>query len=80
MPYESNNDAYNEYNFLLADIISIADQFPDHCLILGGDFNVDFNKNKVHSKLLIDTCANNNLRIATLHMTVVILISHIIFV
>ena len=67
MPYESNNDAYIEYNAILVDIISIADQFQDHCLILGGDFNVDFNKHKVHSKLLIDTCANNNLRIATLH-------------
>ena len=67
MPYESDNDAYNEYAAVLADIISIADQFLDHCLIIGGDFNVDFNKHKVHSKLLIDCCADNSLRLATLH-------------
>lgn len=67
MPYESDNNAYNEYVNVLTDAISLNDQFPDHCLILGGDFNVDFNKHKSHSQLLLDTCVENNLRIATLH-------------
>ena len=67
MPYESDNDAYNEFTAVLADIVSITDQFPDHCPIIGGYFNVDITKHKVHSKLLIDVCADNDLRIATLH-------------
>ena len=67
MPYESDKDAYNEFTAVLADIVSITDQFPDYYPIIGGDFNVDFIKRKVHSKLLIDVCADNDLRIATLH-------------
>lgn len=67
MPCQSDNDAYNAYNGVLADIISVIDQFPDHCPILGGDFNVDLNKHVIHSKLLMDVCADNDLRIATLH-------------
>ena len=67
MPCESDNDAYNAYDATLADIISVIDQFPDHCPIIGGDFNVDLNKHKLHSKLLMDVCADNNLRIASLH-------------
>jgi len=35
--------------------------------VIGGDFNVDFSKHKLHSQLLIDACTDNNLRIATLH-------------
>jgi len=67
MPYESDNDAYDEYNAVLAEVISVADRFPDHSLVIGGDFNVDFSKHKLHSQLLIKACTDNNLRIATLH-------------
>ena len=49
MSCQSDNDAYNSYNAVLADIISVIDQFPDHCLILGGGFNVDLNKHKLHT-------------------------------
>jgi len=51
---------------VLAEVISVADLFPDHSLVIGGDFNVDFNRHKLHSQLLIDACTDNNLRIASL--------------
>jgi hypothetical protein len=54
---------------VLADVIAIIDQFDDHCLVLGGDFNVDFAKHITHARLLKATCEVNNLKIATLHNT-----------
>jgi len=42
MPYESDNDAYNEYQAVLAEVISLTDLFPDRSLVIGGDFNVDW--------------------------------------
>jgi len=67
MPYECDNAAADEFCSVLADLIAIIDQFSDHCFIIGGDFNVDFNKHKVHSKLLLDICDENDIRVATLH-------------
>jgi len=64
MPYESDGDAYNKYHAVLAEVISVADLFPDHSLVIGGDFNVDFSK---HLQLLTDACTDNNLRTATFH-------------
>jgi len=51
MPYESDNDVYNEYHAVLAEVISVADLFPDHSLVIGGDCNVDFSRHKLHSQL-----------------------------
>jgi exonuclease III len=56
MPYESDAAAADEFSFVLADVIAIIDQFDDHCLVLGGDFNVDFAKHITHSRLLNDIC------------------------
>ena len=67
MPYESDAAAADEFSSVLADVIAIIDQFNDHCFVLGGDFNVDFNKHKVPSRLLRDICNDNDLRFATLH-------------
>src|SRR5664279_4825 len=67
MPCENDDIAYDEYNGVLADVAAIADQFADHCLILGGDFNVDFNKHKLHSSLLSNFCDGNNLSVAANH-------------
>ena len=67
MPYESDDAAQDEYSSVLADVMAIADQFDDHSLILGGDFNVDLSKHKSHSKLLLDMCTSNNLRMANMH-------------
>jgi hypothetical protein len=67
MPYESDTAAADEFSSVLADVIAITEQYGDHCTVIGGDFNVDFNKHKVHSKLLQDVCNVNDLRVATLH-------------
>ena len=67
MPYESDTAAADEFSFVLADVIAITEQYSDHCFVIGGDFNVDFNKHKVHSKVLQDVCNANDLRVATLH-------------
>jgi hypothetical protein len=67
MPYESDAAAANEFSSVLTDVITILDQFGDHCLVLGGDFNADFNEHKKHSRLLQDVCGVNDLRVATLH-------------
>ena len=67
MPYELDSAAADEFSSVLADITAITEQYSDHCFIIGGDFNVDFNKHKVHSKLLLDACNVNDLRLATLH-------------
>jgi hypothetical protein len=52
MPYESDAAATDEFSSVLAYVIAIIDKFNDHCFVLGGDFNVDFNKHKAHSRLL----------------------------
>jgi len=67
MPYESDAAAADEFSSVLADLIAIIDQYDDHCFVIGGDFNVDFNKHKLHSRLLHDICNENDLRLATLH-------------
>jgi len=54
---------------LLCLMPDIIDQHDDHCFIIGGDFNVDFNMHKLHPRLLRDVCNVNNLRLATLHET-----------
>ena len=67
MPYELDSAAADEFGSVLADITAITEQYSDHCFVTGGDFNIDFNKHKVHSKLLLDACNVNDLRLATLH-------------
>ena len=52
---------------MLADVITIIDQFGDHCFVLGGDFNVDFNKHRKHTRLLQEVCEVNDFRVVTLH-------------
>jgi Endonuclease/Exonuclease/phosphatase family len=59
MPYESDIAAEEEFSSVLADVLAIIDQFEDYCFVLGGDFNVDFNKHKSHARLLRDVCEEN---------------------
>jgi len=49
---------------VLAEVASVDDLFPDHSLVIGGDFDVDFSKHELHSQFLIDACTDYNLRIA----------------
>jgi len=69
MPYESDDAAAGEFSSVMAVVIAIIDQYDNHCFITGGDLNVDFNKHKLHSRLLRDVCNVNNLRLAALHET-----------
>jgi len=49
MPYKSDNEAYNKYHAVLAEVISVADLFSDHSLVIRGDFNVDLSINYIHT-------------------------------
>jgi exonuclease III len=70
MPYESDTEAAEEFSSVLADVVALVDQFNDHCFVIGGDFNVDFDKHNIHPRLLLDVCNDNDFRIATLNDTV----------
>ena len=67
MPYESDTATADDFSSVLADVIAITEQYSDHCLVIGGDFNVEFYKHKVHSKLLQDVRNENDLRLGTQH-------------
>ena len=67
MPYESDTAAAEEFSSVMADLVAITEEFNDHCFIIGGDFNTDFSKHKVNSRLLQEVCNENDLRVATLH-------------
>ena len=65
MPYDSDAKAADEFSSFLADLIAIIDQYDDHCFVIGGDSNVDFNNHKLHSRLLHDIYNENDLRLAS---------------
>ena len=47
--------------FNLSVIDSIISQYANCQVIIGGDFNVDFARSKLHTKVLDDFCSNTNL-------------------
>ena len=63
----SDAEAAEEFSSVLADVVALVDQFSDHCFVLGGVFNVDFDKHNIHSRLLLDVCNDNDFRFAALH-------------
>lgn len=66
IPCESDAAAdADEFRSVLADSIAVIDQLIDHCFELSGDFNIDFNTLKAHSRLLRNICNDNDLRFAT---------------
>ena len=65
--YESDAAAVDKFSSVLADVITIIDHFGNHCLALGGDFDVGFNKHKKHTRLLQEVCEVNDLGVATLN-------------
>jgi len=67
LPYESDAATADEFSSVMADLAAVIDQHDDHCFVIGGDFNVDFNKHKLRSRLLRDICNENGSRLATLH-------------
>ena len=50
MPYENTEVESDEYILQLALISELMDRHPDSQVILGGDWNVDFSRNRSHIK------------------------------
>ena len=59
MPCESDVDAAEEFNSVLADIVDIVGKFYDDCFVIGGDFKVDFDNHKIHIQLNRRVCYDN---------------------
>jgi len=77
---ESDDALEDEFSLALADVSAIIDQFADHCLVFGGDFKVDFNQHKSHTRLLRNICNENDLLVVTLHDCCIVFTSHIILI
>jgi hypothetical protein len=50
---------------ILPRLSPLINKFSDHCFVFAGDFNVDLDKLKIHSRLLRDVCNDNDFRFAT---------------
>jgi Reverse transcriptase (RNA-dependent DNA polymerase) len=66
LPFESDDSTEAEFLYTLSCIEHIYEQFYDCCIIIGGDFNVDFTRNRKHSVLLDSFCKSNRLKQADL--------------
>jgi endonuclease/exonuclease/phosphatase family metal-dependent hydrolase len=56
MPYEDGEDKSEEFATVLAVIEDVIRSNGDCHVVLGGDFNVDFSRNWVHTALLTSFC------------------------
>lgn len=56
MPYEDDEASSEEFRLQLSIIGNIIEQNVDCQVILGGDFNVDFDRDWSHTNLLLDFC------------------------
>jgi len=61
MPFEHNDNSWEEFQYQLAVIDALSEQHPDCQVVLGGDFNVDLMRNWSHTALLNDFCMQGNL-------------------
>ena len=61
MPYENDYASFDDFQFQLSAVDSLISQYADCQVIIGGDFNVDFARNRLHTKVLDDFCSNTNL-------------------
>jgi len=59
MPYEDGEERLDDFFSQLSTIEYLICQYPDCHIILGGDFNVDFARNRLHTELLTDFFGNN---------------------
>ena len=60
-PYEISDVNMDEFLFQLAIITDIIERHANCKVVLGGDFNVDFSRNKDHTLLLNDFCEQEHL-------------------
>jgi len=67
MPCESDDNSFRTFCSVLSTINSVCESFPDAMLILGGDFNVDFSRDTLHTDELQCFCTDLNLSVACNH-------------
>jgi len=67
MPFVSTDDAYDEFCVVLSIVEHLTELHPDAVLILGGDFNVDFERCTSHSTMLDSFCGQWNLASVVSH-------------
>jgi hypothetical protein len=67
MPYEDGTGQSDELCSQLAIIDNVISQNPDYHILVGGDFNVDFSRERFHTELLLHFCNNMNLKPASRH-------------
>ena len=61
IPFEHNDSSWEEFQYQLAVIDALCEQYPDCQVVLGGDFDVDFMRNWSHTELLNDFCTRGNM-------------------
>jgi hypothetical protein len=59
MPYEDNADTSLDFSDQLSNIECLVQDNPDCHAIIGGDFNVDFSRNRLHTAILNSFCESN---------------------
>jgi exonuclease III len=67
MPFEDGNDKTDEFINVLSVVEDLIESNCDYHVVLGGDFNVDFHRDRVHTALLSGFCENVGLSCATQH-------------
>jgi len=67
MPFEDGDVNVDEFCFQLSVIENILEANADYLVICGGDFNVDFARDWVHTRLLNSFCDRVSLRPASEH-------------
>jgi len=61
MPYEKDTNELDEFSFQLSVVDSIISQHSDCHVVVGGDFNVDFCRDRLHTVMLNDFCSQASL-------------------
>jgi len=67
MPFEDGDDKTDEFVFVLTLVENLIESNGDCHIILGGDFNVDFTRDRTHTALLTSFCDNIGLFPGTRH-------------
>ena len=65
MPYEGNNEMTDEFIEQLAVVDDVIAANQDCHIVVGGDFNVDFARDRLHTTLLDSFCEHVGLHAAT---------------
>ena len=61
MPYEGDDEMSAEFADQLSVVENLIYDNPDCHVIVGGDFNVDFSRDRLHTALLSSFCENVDL-------------------